>query len=164
MAAVKTTTKKTVNNKLKAGQKKPINKWLILAGVALVAVIGVVVVRYSGASGEVWSPRSFRVAQSGGVIKTKDNGSAYWVNTQVNGNISITTPSRGTYCIKGSFQSNGAKASIYYYDSSRKYHALGTISGNKGQTFNTCNVIPASAQYTAAAFAGTIVVNRFEKR
>lgn len=47
MAAVK--AKKT-NTKLKAGQKKSVNKWLIVGGVAVVAVIGAVVVRFSGAS------------------------------------------------------------------------------------------------------------------
>lgn len=47
MAAVKA---KKPTSKLKAGQKKKVNKWLILGGVAAVAIIGVVVVRFSSAS------------------------------------------------------------------------------------------------------------------
>lgn len=45
-----TTTKKKPATKLKAGKKKPLNKWLVLAGVAAVAVIGVIIVRFSSAS------------------------------------------------------------------------------------------------------------------
>lgn len=47
--AVKT-TKKPVSKKLKAGQKKKTNKWLIVGGIAAVAIIGAVVVRFSSAS------------------------------------------------------------------------------------------------------------------
>ena len=47
MAAVK--AKKPVS-KLKAGQKKKVNKWLIIGGVAAVAIIGAAVVRFSSAA------------------------------------------------------------------------------------------------------------------
>jgi hypothetical protein len=51
MAAVKATKPtKAPSNKLKAAQKKQTNKWLLLGGVAAVVVVGVVVVRLSGAS------------------------------------------------------------------------------------------------------------------
>lgn len=54
MAAVKA---KKPTSKLKAGQKKKTNKWLIIGGIAAVAIIGMAVVRYSSASGgdaRVW--------------------------------------------------------------------------------------------------------------
>lgn len=48
MAAVK--AKKPTTSKLKAGQKKKVNKWLIIGGVVAVAVIGALVVRFSSAA------------------------------------------------------------------------------------------------------------------
>lgn len=48
MAATKAKKPKA---KLKAGKKKGINNWLILSGVAAVAVVGALVVRFSGAGG-----------------------------------------------------------------------------------------------------------------
>ena len=47
MATVK--SKKPVS-KLKAGKKKKVNKWLIVGGIAAVAIIGAVVVRFSSAA------------------------------------------------------------------------------------------------------------------
>lgn len=47
MAAVKV---KKPTSKLKAGKKKPLNKWIIVGGVAAVALVGALVVRFSGAS------------------------------------------------------------------------------------------------------------------
>lgn len=46
MAAVKAKSTST----LKAGKRKPLNKWIILGGVAAVAIIGAIVVRFSSAS------------------------------------------------------------------------------------------------------------------
>lgn len=45
---------KKSTNKLKSGKKKTINKWIIFGGVIIVAVVGAVVVRFSGASS--WHP------------------------------------------------------------------------------------------------------------
>jgi hypothetical protein len=51
MAAVKSNKPtKAPSKKLKAGQKKKVSKWLILGGIAAVAGIGAVVIRYSGAA------------------------------------------------------------------------------------------------------------------
>lgn len=47
MAAVKS-NKPTA--KLKAGKKKPLNKWIIVGGVAAVALVGALIVRFSSAS------------------------------------------------------------------------------------------------------------------
>lgn len=55
MAAVK--AKKPTTSKLKAGKKKSVNKWLILGGVAAVAIIGAVVVRFSSAA--TWKLRAY---------------------------------------------------------------------------------------------------------
>ena len=48
MATVK--AKKAVSKKLKAGQKKKTNKWLLVGGIAAVVIIVAVVVRFSSAS------------------------------------------------------------------------------------------------------------------
>lgn len=63
MAAVKA---KKPTTKLKAGQKKKVNKWLILGGVAAVAIIGAVVVRFSGAA--TVGTKTI-IDNSGGVVK-----------------------------------------------------------------------------------------------
>lgn len=44
--------KKTTNSskKLKAGNKKPLSKWVLAGGIAAVAVVGLIIVRFSGAS------------------------------------------------------------------------------------------------------------------
>lgn len=47
MAAVKSNKTTT---KLKAGKKKPLNKWIVVGGIAAVAIVGALVVRFSGAS------------------------------------------------------------------------------------------------------------------
>lgn len=64
MAAVK--AKKSVS-KLKAGQKKKVNRWLILGGVAAVAIVGIVVVRFSGAAS--CKQVTFRQGSSGQCVK-----------------------------------------------------------------------------------------------
>lgn len=45
-----TKAKKPTSKKLKAGKKKSVNKWVIAGGVAAVAIVGALVVRFSGAS------------------------------------------------------------------------------------------------------------------
>lgn len=57
-----TTTKKPAS-KLKAGQKKPINKWLIAAGAAAVVALGLLVVRYSSAATNIGSPVSHKTGK-----------------------------------------------------------------------------------------------------
>lgn len=51
MAAVKTNKpSKSPSKQLKAGKKKPLSKWIIVGGVATVAIVGALLVRFSGAS------------------------------------------------------------------------------------------------------------------
>ena len=74
---VKTSSKKNPNSRLKAGQKKSINKWFIVAGVAAVAVVGVLVVRYSGASGNnAWTryPNQMKLETGSGKAVIKRDG------------------------------------------------------------------------------------------
>lgn len=52
--AAKATKKPVPKSKLKASQKKKVNKWLIVGGIAAVAIIGALVVRFSSASS--WRP------------------------------------------------------------------------------------------------------------
>lgn len=49
MAATKA---KRSTSKLKASKKKTLNKWIIVGGVAAVAIAGALIVRFSGASGQ----------------------------------------------------------------------------------------------------------------
>jgi len=75
MAAVK--AKKPVS-KLKAGQKKKTNKWLIIGGVAAVAIIGAVVVRFSGASSYPFINGISKMAyQNGSAPVVKSGGVSY---------------------------------------------------------------------------------------
>ena len=69
MAAVKTTKTKSSINKLKAGKKKPLNKWIIVGGIAAVAIIGAVVVRFSSASSYAFIHSARSKQLSGGTIK-----------------------------------------------------------------------------------------------
>jgi hypothetical protein len=80
MAAVK--TKPKTSTKLKAGKKKPLNKWLILGGVAAVAVIGVAVVRLSGASSYVFIRyQSSMNVQDGSKTTVQSGGRTYAVSS-----------------------------------------------------------------------------------
>lgn len=61
MAAVKS---KKPTSKLKAGKKKSLNKWIIVGGVATVALVGALVVRFSGASTKTFERTSGQLASN----------------------------------------------------------------------------------------------------
>lgn len=101
MAATK--PKKT-SSKLKAGNKKKINKWLIIGGVAVVTVIGALVVRFSSASSYPF------------VRYISQMSSTYWNQT----------PATFTY--------NGTKyASTYIVKTSsgKQYHSVKTLASQQ---------------------------------
>lgn len=94
MAAVK--AKPT--SKLKAGKKKPLNKWIIIGGVAAVAIIGALVVRFSSASTAFSIYHSSTVTTLGVASSTRTTS----VNLQPDRNY--------RFCVKGF--SNGASSNI----------------------------------------------------
>lgn len=69
-------SKKSVKN-IQNNRRSTLNKWVILAGAALVVVVGVVIVRFSGASGKVWPANQFQGVKASD-IKAKSNGTSYW--------------------------------------------------------------------------------------
>ena len=78
--------------KFKVGKKLKVNKWLIAAGVAVVVVVGVLVVRYSGASGVP----SRIIANS---CRSAKRSSSYFCNRLKDSIIAETTSS-----VSGSYQ------------------------------------------------------------
>lgn len=152
-------TSKKSSKQFKANKKNSPNKLVILVGVALITIVGVVVARYSGASGEVWSIRSQRVGYNGGTVRIKDNGSAYWIGG-TNNSVYMFVPSTGLYCVVGSYQADNSKRTVFVSGSGNT--AKGT--GNKGQKFDTCFRVLAGQQLSLTVNSGTIVFNRFEKR
>lgn len=74
MATVK--SKKPVS-KLKAGQKKKTNKWLIVGGIAAVAIIGAVVVRFSSAA--TCKSLTFKQGSSGQCVKNIQGMTSAWL-------------------------------------------------------------------------------------
>ncbi len=156
MAAVK--AKKTTS-KLKAGQKKRVNVWVILSGVAAIAVIGVLVVRYSGASSNVWSIRSAAVASKGGTVKYKDNGAAYWIGTKRGEYVSFTAPTSGTYCMEGKYLTENMAISWDYGNTG----GAGAVSSPTD--FSSCRSIGKGQKYTIRLESnGTMVFNRVRKK
>lgn len=94
MAAVKSNKPtKAPSKKLKAGQKKKVSKWLILGGIAAVAGIGAVVIRYSGAASYTFV-HGYK-QNSGGAANSKTNYRDFKYNgtisTLVNGEESRNT-------------------------------------------------------------------------
>lgn len=72
-------TKPTSKQNLKLGKGK-LKLWYLIPAVVLVAVIGVIVVRMSGASGRVWTPKDAQFKYGGSaVLKEKSNGTKYVV-------------------------------------------------------------------------------------
>ena len=109
-------TLKKKSNSLKIGKSVKVNKWLALGFVAAVVASAIVIVRYSGASGEVWSINSQKVYHKGGAIQTKSTGYPYWVGKPgdyVAMDI-YATEGKGTYCIEGSYAQKGTKLVFPY--------------------------------------------------
>lgn len=80
-------TKPKSNQGLKIGKSK-LKLWYLVPAVALVAIIGLIVVRISGASGKVWTVDS--LTTKGNVVTvTKSNGSKYMT---VTGPGNVTSP------------------------------------------------------------------------
>lgn len=83
MAAVKTKKPSKIPSKqLKAGKKKPLNRWILVGGVAVVALVGVIVVRLSGASNCGYTGYSFvhcaRLGQISGGSLSPDKTIKYY--------------------------------------------------------------------------------------
>lgn len=70
-------TKPKSKQSLKLGKGK-LKLWYLIPAIALVAIVGVIVVRMSGASGRVWTPNDPQFKYQGdAVLKTKTNGTKY---------------------------------------------------------------------------------------
>ncbi len=119
MVAVK--AKKPVSKKLKAGKKKKTNKWLILGGVAAVAIIGAVVVRFSSAStwtSLTWGDKKTRVGQplvsnivnlkSGGLYRFCVRGHSSGSSSKMRIGLQVTEPGRDFGTARGAAGSTKA--------------------------------------------------------
>jgi len=152
---------KKKSNSLKIGKSVRINKWLALGFVAAVVASAIVIVRYSGASGQVWSINSSNVTHSGGEVRKKDTGYSYWVGKS--GSVAIGQLVAGTYCVEGSYGQSGSSAVITTIDYSHPARNL-YISGNSGQ-FSKCLTFASTDRLmTISPTSGTIVFNRFRKK
>jgi hypothetical protein len=108
MATVK--LKKPVS-KLKAGKKKKVNKWLILSGVAVVAIIGAIVVRFSSASS--WVPitnntNSQAIGTAGGGY---DNDYNHYARTK---EVTITKGHTYRVCAQGYGAGANSSGTVYF--------------------------------------------------
>lgn len=175
MAAVKTKSKTSPKSKqLKAGKKKPLNKWLIVGGVAAVAVIGVAVVRFSGASSYTFVNRTDKM--SGGRVITS-SGVKY---RQLEGRkdqraqsffSGAQMKSTNTVCSHFKMLNDGIPKRIGNYSAvflsiydtkGRQIDTTDRISASTpaktGQTGNVCLPVWGSSQKKALANGGVIVV------
>lgn len=148
------------NNKLKIGRSVSVNRWLLLGFVAVVVASAIVIVRYSGASGPVYSAYSSQVTTNGGTVRTKNDGSHYWVGKSGNSvDLNLAITGSGTYCVDGAYGSKNSSAAFGYPSSP----SARTVSGSSG-TFTTCVTPPASNKsVTLSVKSGNIVFYRFRK-
>jgi len=155
--------KKTAS-KLKLTQKKKVNKWLIAGGIAAIAIIGVVVVRYSGASGKIWSIRSAEVSHTGGAVKTKDNGTAYWIGTKKGEGVIFTAPTAGRYCLEGKYLTKDMTVSLGSGDG--QGHGMGGTGSIGNETnYKYCqNLSKGYKLYVGIQSSGTLVFNRVRQQ
>lgn len=174
MAATKA---KKPTTKLKASKKKTTNKWLILGGVAAVAIIGAVVVRFSSAARYSFI-RDYKDIKGGYVAKY--NGVAHRVIAPVVSVMSAYKPGLAT--VTGPLhakKNGGAKICSYFIllsseatvrikmtplDGSAtygKYTGDATKYKGKYSTFNTCvpsRLVDGRPAVTVEATSGTIGV------
>lgn len=112
--ATKKSPAKTSSKQLKAGKKKSLNKWIVLAGVVAIAIIGVVVVRYSNASSYAFIHRTNKM--SGGKISQKSDGVTYRVVSTGQGVATFVSAAelKGTtgYCVHFKLISETAKLNL----------------------------------------------------
>lgn len=99
MAATK--AKKSAS-KLKVSKKKTLNKWIILGGVFVVAVIGVLIVRYSSAA--TYYPRARKT-----VSWTLNLAAGY-----ANANVSLAANKGRTYRTCVHARSTGSSSKLYF--------------------------------------------------
>lgn len=156
-----TDKKSAKNSKLKIGKSVVVNKWLALGFVAVVVASAIVIVRYSGASGEVWSINSSNVTHAGGEVRKKDTGYSYWVGKS--GSVAIGRLTAGTYCVEGSYGQAGSSAAITILDYSHPARTQ-SVAGNSGQFSKCLTVASTDLLITLSPTSGTIVFNRFRKK
>lgn len=177
MATVKTKPKTTAT-KLKAGKKKKVNKWLLVAGVASMVAIGVLVVRYSSAS--TYTFINYSSKMSGGAENKKSDGNTYRV---VDGRKGQTVKSAvsaaqmantNTVCAHFKMIDNGvpkglgnySAISLVMYDKkgavvdSTGRISLSTVA-KTGQTGNVCLPVWGSSQKRQASNGGTVEVSSY---
>lgn len=159
-----TTKKSAKNNKLKIGKSIRVNKWLALGFVAAVVASAITIVRYSGASGTVWSINSKAVSHVGGQTFTKtDGGGTYWAG-KVSNSVSLNLGSAATYCIDGMYGENGSVAKVTLDNYSTSAASM-TIFGDKGQKFTHCSTLTGKTGILVLeATRGTIVFYRFRTK
>lgn len=156
--------KQKLRNSFKIGKSVKINRWLLLGFVAVVVASAIVIVRYSGASGEVYSVHSTRVSVRGGETHMKSNGSWYWVGnygTSLSLNL-LGMSSLRNICLEGSFAQSGTKIIMEELSAKvPKQPASITFSGDKGQ-FSKCLIVSQdNIALTVVPKSGAMVFNRF---
>lgn len=156
MAAVKA---KKPTTKLKAGKKKQTNKWLILGGVAAVAIIGAVVVRFSSASTwrdvgqrDTWQNTLSRVGQS-------DSSLAITLKSGRNYRYCVTGYSKGSSSTtKIAFKTESPSLKYGVASSTKKYGR-----GNEfhcSATFRTTKTYKAAGNIELAGGSSFVIKSR----
>jgi hypothetical protein len=147
--------KKTSSKKLKAGKKRRINKWLVIASVAVIAIIGVVVVRYSSASrgecipGSDYTFHCYGTSLKGGQPVNKQDGTHYRMITPSNPMVTITVPAKLTkdtvkVCTGYSYNT-GSRITITAVINGTTYSRpqdLSSPASNKATGGSTCVSVP----------------------
>lgn len=141
MAAIKA---KKPTSKLKAGQKKKINKWLILGGVAAIAAIGVLAVRYSSASSYTFIYKTDKM--SGGKLTTKNDGTKYRLTSYGGTAISTLVSSSVTkksksFCAHYKVISGSGTVAIYQTNRNGGVTVYAAYLPKAGGTGNVCTSV-----------------------
>ncbi len=154
--AAKATKKPVTKSKLKAGQKKKVNKWLIVGGIAAVAIIGALVVRFSSASSWVslWRTQRQMSISEGKEVQSSDFEPKL---------VKIAKGGTYRYCVRA-YASGGRRAtvelSMRMYDLNYKYVGKRAVST---KTYGTSTELHCSAEFTATKASYLVYGNIFNK-
>lgn len=172
MPAIKTTVKST-NKRLKAGSNRKNNKWLLIAGVAIIAAVGVLIVRYSRAGGYVWTPTQFTLSH-GGSVQSKSNGTTYWKGySRDQLYVASSVKFVAEYCADGAYLAANSSAQIFDRATSSTggsvvgYASESTPVKSSGN-FTVCITVPAAKSgYTRKILVnatGTVAIYRVYRK
>lgn len=154
-------TKKKSATKVKSVKTRKVNIWLLVAGAAAVAVMGVLYVRYSSASGTIWSARSSAVTVFGGNIVQKDSGTVYWEGRSGN-KIRFTAPSSGTFCMEGSYKwPSSIRMSVS--DAAQEFSGYDLSSGSVKE-YSHCKYVARGRLYEMKVKTGAVIFNRVRQK